>query len=553
MHQHALSGMHMRTAITIAGGMTMAAVVLLSAAGCTVKKQDAPELTGPSELGVSLAVTATPDVLTMDGSAQSSVVIQARNGQNQPIRDMGLRAEIVVGGEVIDYGRLSSKTASTNSEGRASFVYTAPQSPTLGNTDSGRDTVTIRVIPSGSDYSNAVERTVTIRLVPQGVILPRPYTPVARFVFSPSAPAEGVAVQFDAAGSVDVIECPANSASVDQCTSTKSTIVDYAWNFGDGSRGSGERISHTYDKLGAYTVTLTVTNSRGITASTSQFVTVGNSADPTASFTLSPASPAINQSVFMNASASKATPGRRLVGYDWTYGDGSTDSGVNVSHRYSRLGNFTVSLTVRDDLGKTGTATQVVTVGVPDMPTAVIALSPGAPLVNQIVTFDGTQSTATAGRTIAKYEWAFGDGASDVGANVSHRYTVSGDYTIILKVTDSTGISSTVSRQLTVAASSSQAPTASFTISPVPAVINQDVVFDASSSLAQGGFSIASYRWNFGDSNQVFTCPGDARCGALNRAIFTYRYTRLGTFTVTLTVMDGNSREATVSRTIQVQ
>jgi hypothetical protein len=35
--------------------------------------------------------------------------------------------------------------------------------------------------------------------------------------------------------------------------------------------------------------------------------------------------------------------------------------------------------------------------------------------------------------------------------------------------------------------------------------------------------------------------------------VFTYRYTRTGTFTVTLTVMDGNSREATVSRTIQVQ
>ena len=240
---------------------------------------------------MSLAVTATPDVLTMDGSAQSSVVVQARNGQNQPIRDMGLRAEIVVGGEIVDYGRLSAKTANTNTEGRAAFVYTAPQSPTLGNSDSGKDTVTIRVIPSGSDYSNAVPRTVAIRLVPQGIILPRPYTPVASFVFSPSTPAEGVAVQFDAAASVDVIECPADAASVDQCTSTTSTLVDYAWNFGDGARASGVRASHTYDKLGAYTVTLTVTNSRGITASTSKFVTVGNSADPTAAFTVSPANP----------------------------------------------------------------------------------------------------------------------------------------------------------------------------------------------------------------------------------------------------------------------
>ena len=212
-----------------------------------------------------------------------------------------------------------------------------------------------------------------------------------------------------------------------------------------------------------------------------------------------------------------------------------------------------MTLTVRDDLGKEGTVSQSVTVGATALPTAVIAFSPAAPIVNQGITFDGTQSTAPAGRTLSRYDWSFGDGASDVGPTVSHRYNGSGDFTVILKVTDSTGAASTASRQITVAATSSQPPTAAFTISPVPAVINQDVVFDASASVAQGGYSISSYRWNFGDSNQTFTCPGDARCGAQNRALFTYRYTRLGTFTVTLTVMDGNSREATVSRTIQVQ
>ena len=553
MRPHALSGMNMRTATTIARGMAIAAVALMSATGCTVKKQEAPELTGPSELGVSLAITATPDVLTMDGASQAAVVVTARNSQSQPITGMGLRAEIIAGGQVVDYGRLSAKTASTGSDGRATFSYTAPTSPTLGNSDSGWDTITIRVIPSGNDFSNAVERTVDIRLVPQGIILPRPYTPVARFQFSPETPAEGIAVQFDAATSLDVIECPASATSIDECTSTTSTLVDYSWNFGDGSRGSGVRAQHAYAKAGAYTVTLTVTNSRGITASQSAFVTVGASTDPTATFTLSPTTPAVNQSIFFNASGSKAAPGRTLVAYDWTYGDGSEDSGVNVSHRYSRLGNFVVTLTVRDDIGKTGTFSQSVTVGGTALPTAVIALSPSAPIVGQIINFDGSQSTAPAGRTITSWQWSFGDGASDSGVTVSHRYNTAGDFTVILRVTDNTGATATASRSVTIAASSTQGPTAAFTVSPTPAIINQDVVFDASTSRAQGGFSIAWYRWNFGDSNQTFTCPGDARCGALNPAVFTYRYTRTGTFTVTLTVMDGNSREATVSRTIQVQ
>lgn len=552
MRPHALSGMNMRTAITIARGMTVAAVVLMSAAGCTVKKQDAPELTGPSELGLSLAITATPDVLTMDGGSQSTIVVTARNAQSQPLGNIGLRAEIVSGGQVVDYGKLNTKTLNTGSDGKGTFVYTAPTSPTLGNSDSGNNVVTIRVIPSSSDYSNAVDRTVDIRLVPQGVILPRPYTPVSRFVFSPANPAEGASVQFDGGGSIDVIECPSGAQSVDECTSTKDTLVDYAWNFGDGSRGSGTRAQHAFAKAGSYTVTLTVTNSRGITASSTQFVNVGASADPTASFTASPSGPAINQSVFFNASASKATAGRTLVAYDWTYGDGSSDSGVNVSHRYSRTGNFTVTLTVRDDIGKTGTTSTTVSVGATTLPTAVIAVSPSSGVPNQILNFDGSQSTAPAGRSIARWEWAFGDGQNDEGMNVSHRYLNAGDYTVILKVTDNTGVSATTSKVVTIAPASSQGPTAAFTISPTPGIINQDVVFDASTSTAQGGFSIAWYRWNFGDSNQVFTCPGDVRC-SLDGKRFTYRYTRTGTFTVTLTVMDGNSREGTLSRTIQVQ
>jgi len=52
------------------------------------------------------------------------------------------------------------------------------------------------------------------------------------------------------------------------------TIVSYAWDFGDQTTGSGEKVSHTYEKAGTYAVTLTVTDESGNEAQTTKEITV---------------------------------------------------------------------------------------------------------------------------------------------------------------------------------------------------------------------------------------------------------------------------------------
>jgi len=58
-------------------------------------------------------------------------------------------------------------------------------------------------------------------------------------------------------------------------------ITSYAWTFGDGTSGNGEVPSHTYATVGAYRVTLTVTDNGGLTAMACQVVTTGTTVGPT--------------------------------------------------------------------------------------------------------------------------------------------------------------------------------------------------------------------------------------------------------------------------------
>ena len=93
--------------------------------------------------------------------------------------------------------------------------------------------------------------------------------------------------------------------------------------------------------VGPGTVTVTQTTSTTTTTSTSTS-TVAPSL--TASFTVSPTTAPTGQQVMVNGSASFAAPGRRIVGFEWDYGDGTKKSGVTSSHDYDVPGTFPIIL-----------------------------------------------------------------------------------------------------------------------------------------------------------------------------------------------------------------
>ena len=81
---------------------------------------------------------------------------------------------------------------------------------------------------------------------------PNNVPPVARFTSSCS----GLVCSFDGSASSD----------------SDGTVVGYAWDFGDGTTGSGATLNHTYTAGGTYTVVLTVTDNEGATGNVSHSV-----------------------------------------------------------------------------------------------------------------------------------------------------------------------------------------------------------------------------------------------------------------------------------------
>src|SRR5947208_11119598 len=141
-------------------------------------------------------------------------------------------------------------------------------------------------------------------------------------------------------------------------TSVGGTLpYSYSWNFGDGSTGSGAVVTHSYSSAGQYSVTTTVTDSTGKTATSSQSVTVSQPGALTASFAYAPSAPVSGQSVTFTATA---TGGSSPYSYSWSLA-GTGKTGNPVSQSFTN-GTYAVSLTVTDGAGKTATNSQSIIV-----------------------------------------------------------------------------------------------------------------------------------------------------------------------------------------------
>jgi len=382
-------------------------------------------------------------------------------------------------------------------------------------------------------------------------------SPIARIIASPLAGNSPLLVNFDARTSTD----PSGQQN-----------LTYAWNFGDGTTGSGAQVTHTFTGAQTFTVVLTVTNTvSGRSGSSSVDIALTNNS-PTAVITAAPTSGAqAFTTSFSAASSSDAeTPANQLI-YRWDFGDGTSVStgvpgqSINVSKFYAPVNNqpttYTATLTVTDPGGKSGTASVTILVG-NSLPTPVItftALSGFDPLT---VEFNAISSTDADGDAI-NVTWKWGDGTPDetyprtgkppaTNGAVPHTFRLTGaettkTFNVTAELTDARGGKTTwPGVQVTVnkPGPGSSNPRAIFSINPDPPVINEAFTADGSLSFDRPtGGPVTAYSWNWGDGTALST-------GARP----THTYTRAGSFTITLTVSDAESpaNTGTASKTVSI-
>ncbi len=306
-------------------------------------------------------------------------------------------------------------------------------------------------------------------------------------------------------------------------------VETWEWDFGDGSPVSNlEDPSHTYALGGAYTVTLTVTDSCGNTATDDILVNAGTTCGPlTASFTTTPGATKFDFS-FENTSTGSIDTTGASVAFSWDFGDGNTSSAQDPNHTYSSIGTYTVTFTVTDSCGNTETATETVTVDC-DPLDASFTSAQGATALDRDFT------DASSG-DVETWAWDFGDGNNSSAENPSHTYALAGNYTVTLIVTDSCGNTDTFTEDITVGVICDPLD-ADFTFNQT-AAFNYDFTNTSTGSIDLTAGSTA-FEWDFGDGSPTSNAQNPSHI-----------YTSAGTFTVTLTVTDSCGNTDTHTETV---
>ncbi len=140
-------------------------------------------------------------------------------------------------------------------------------------------------------------------------------------------------------------------------------ITSRTWSFSDGGSASGQNVTHTFTEPGSYTATLSVIGPGGSSTHTGEFGVT--SAPPQASFT---ATPSIGIAPLTVTFADTSTGA--ITSWNWTFSDGGSASGQDVTHTFMTPGFYTVTLEVSGP-GGTSSATQSIAVA--------SVISPGGP------------------------------------------------------------------------------------------------------------------------------------------------------------------------------
>ncbi len=238
----------------------------------------------------------------------------------------------------------------------------------------------------------------------------------------------------------EIIEGGGLSFSVDWSDPGSEDTHTVFWDFGDGTDTTELNPTHTYVQDGTYTVLVTVTDDDGGQASKPFIIDVENVA-PVPTIHVAVTTIEENNTVLFKASAVDPGP-EDLISFFWNFGDESNPDYANdeeALHLYVDNGVFRVTLRAMDGDGGISS------------PAAVMITVNNVPPKNLKATADLLITTVGKGVTFSAYAeddspedqvfyaWNFGDSLTSTDRTVTHVYSLTGTYRVVLIVSDDDG------------------------------------------------------------------------------------------------------------------
>ena len=400
-----------------------------------------------------------------------------------------------------------------------------------GSNISGATAINYTVTTAGN-YAVIITNASPIINLPAVTVLTSP-APIADFTYAPNA---------NICSDAPVTFTPAASGG--------TAPYNYSWNFGDGATSVLANPSHTFTSLGCgtanFTVTLTVTDAKGCTATITKTVTIQQAPDVQLTDLLTPGTPFSNCGNDPSVTNPDYTisvgtpPNPCIAGYSIDWGDGSTLNNpvFPLTHTYTSLGAFNLAVTA---VGLNGCShTHIYTVANQKNPNIGIATygpTEGcAPLpINIIITTWEANSPGTT------YLLTYGDGTSTAFKHpinssytddtIVHNYTTTACpnqpyYNLTISATNACRTKSFTGGEIVIKIK----PQTDFTIVSSPSCAGQSVCFK---NTTKSGYDVncnifGVSAWDFGDpsSGANNTSSLDTPC---------HVYETPGVYTVTLT------------------
>jgi PKD repeat protein len=323
-----------------------------------------------------------------------------------------------------------------------------------------------------------------------------------------------------------------------QTNESGGTIIQYFWDFGDGSTSNLKNPVHTYPNAGLFQVRLTIMAQNGCNSDTTKSVLVVPA--PVAAFIAS--GPTCEDSIVHFTDNSTASYGT-IHSWVWQFGDGTSTSVIypaspNVNHTYTYGGTFSVVLTITTLNGCS--ASVIHSVVIQPAPAAGFVYSSNSCQLSPVQFTDMSQGNG--GTPVTQWLWNFGDPGSG-NSNISnlqnpvHTFSATGVYNVRLTITSAAGCVNSTTKPVNI----STGPVAEF--SSDTACAGNATQF-ADHSIPNAG-SIVSWHWDFGDPSS-----GPNNTSTLQNPSHIYSYS--GNYQVRLTVINSNLCEKDTLMTVPV-